>query len=191
MTRTRTYGQDLSFMKWMRENPRLDSRADRLAPTDIDLIVHQYRDRTEANPKLRIDNMMLVEIKTRTTGPAKLRISQADTYAVLNAWFSAMSIGGTNGRRFVRTCRLRVNGEDRRLRVWGSHVISMSGDRPENSVGLWWDDRDEPVSEGTLEQLLNFKISPFTFRSIDYRDHHANEQGRWPLLIGLEQTVAP
>lgn len=181
MTCTRTFGRDVAFMDWIRTNPTLDSRRDRMSVVDIDVLIHRYRDRHEPNPKKRIDNLLVLETKSHARGPAQLTLAQDDTWSVLNAlWRSRVRRDNTGA---VRNYPVVVNGERRRVRWWGVHVLAMTGDRPENSDhGMWWNERTDPVSVDMLECLLRFEIDPFTMQKIDYRDHHEWERTRMPLL---------
>lgn len=185
MTRLRVYGRDIAFMSWMRGNPRLDSRMARLAPTDIDVLVHQYPDRHSTNPKRRIDNLMIVETKSHAFGPVMgvEFTAQQDTYAVFNAFMREVCVRVSRKGRAIRTVDVgRVAGRRRRVRFWGVHMLAMSSDTPD--VGkLWWDDRPEPITVTQLEELMRFERNPYTLERIDYRDHHVNETGKWPLFL--------
>lgn len=181
MTRLRVHGRDFAFLEWMRGNPALDSKIDRFAVTDLDVIVHRYRDRHAVNPKLRVDNLMVLETKSHARGPVLGSFSQSDTYALLNAlWTSKVKRGESHWR--VRSYVTYVNGEKRRARWWGVHSLAMSGDRPENSAAFWWDDKADPITTDTLNQLLRFERDPYTLELVDYRDHHEGELAIRPLV---------
>lgn len=193
MTTDRLFGTDFAVMDWIRQNCELDSQTELFSVADIDLVVHRYRDRNQPNPKRRIDNLMVVETKSHQRGPWLPRDPSrgaADTLAVWHAILSG-SVGTVNLNRAVQRVRSSVylvNGERRRVRTWGLHVWSLSGDRPENSTAMWWDRFQTPISVAAVLEVLRFVRDPYTLEPIDYRDHHEGEIGRKPLLRAVQRN---
>jgi hypothetical protein len=180
MTRIRVYGTDFAALQWLRSRPGLDSRRERLSIPDVDLVVHRYRDRTSKNPKYRVDNVMLLETKAHADGPQLGTFAEHDTFGLLNALWNSRVKHHSHG--VIRSYPVNFCGERRRVRWWGVHVWAMSGDRPDNSREMWWDQVPSSISVDTLERLIKFEIDPFTFAPVDYRDHHENESAIKPLI---------
>jgi hypothetical protein len=181
--RQRVYGVDFAFLAWMRQHPGMHSVIDRHVVSDFDVVIHRYRDRRATNPKHRVDNLMILDTKTHARGPQLGTFAQSDTYALLNALFTSKVRRGKHWR--VRSYVTYVGGEKRRVRWWGQHVLAMTGDRPENSEAMWWNDREQPIELQTLEQMLVFARDPYTLEAVDYRDHHEGEQKIKPLLRAM------
>jgi hypothetical protein len=185
MTRVRAFGRDIAFLEWLRTNELLDSTQERTSITDCDVWIHRYADWRNPNSTMKIDNIMVLETKSHQYGPAVLRISASDTYAVMNALFMS-GVRRKNGSIKTRRVLVQSNGKSvvRYVRWWGVHILSMSGDRPENSM-MWWNERPQPITTDTLIALIQFKLAPDTLLPIDYRDHHENEKAVRPLLRSM------
>jgi hypothetical protein len=57
------------------------------------------------------------------------------------------------------------------MRYYGSHVVQMSGDRPDQSDRLLWDGKE--ITEQLLVELLGFVRDPDKpTRFVDSRRHH-------------------
>jgi hypothetical protein len=177
----------------MRDHDLLDSRQERISVVDFDVLLHRYLDRSEPNPKRRVDNVMILETKTHASGPVLGNFAQEDTRALLNALWNSRVQPNSAGR--VRTYAVSVVSggklQRRRVRWWGAHVLALAGDRPENSgPGLWWNDRRTPITVAVLLSLLRFELDPSTLQPIDYRDHHYGEVAIKPLLRCLKEESA-
>src|SRR5262245_9562331 len=74
---TRPPAED-AFNQWVRRHPELASSAGFLV-TDVDLVLHQYRDMTDQCGDRTVQLLMFVEVKTNGAAPSP---SQDDTLHV-------------------------------------------------------------------------------------------------------------
>jgi hypothetical protein len=149
----------------------LDSR-DGLVRFDLDVLLHRYKLATDQKSTRCLQCLMFIEVKTRDAEPSAC---QRDT-------LSLMSQVLRNRRRNV--CRDKrgrhaqdhaplamafswLLGRDVRIKMFGGHLLQLSGDDPPTSDRLRWDHR--PISHANLIALLRFEIDPDSLLPIDWR----------------------
>jgi hypothetical protein len=152
----------------VRSNPGLDS-AKGFTFMDKDIICHRFK--TDHGRSLQY--LMMVEVKTRG---AQLSDSQRDTI-----WIIDQLLRNRKDTPTKKTDRRQVEGVvtmvksfiqrgEVRARVFGYHVLRLSGDSPDDSAEITWDSR-----RITLEQLvglLRFDLDPDNLLPMDNRSHH-------------------
>lgn len=157
---------DTPFGRWIRSHPQLDSIQERLSVTDSDWWIHQYRARKEKVGEKMLDNVMLVEVKTRE---GDVRFAQRDTLFLVDQVLRMSSV--VNGRRRFVKCKSPEVGETRYVRLFGVHVLKFSGDEPKNSNRIVWD--NTIICEEILVELLKFERDPDSpQRYLETRLHH-------------------
>jgi hypothetical protein len=172
VTARRRDGQAASpFLEWIRRVPELDSREFCISVQDNDVWIHQYSSRNEAPRGMSgpiFDNLMLVEVKTFY---ADVPYAQRDTLDVVNGLLRKASVV-KGRRRLVRLADTRHAGCFRRVRCFGVHFLQLSGDRPDNSDEILWDQRHQLSIDG-LVNLLRYEHDPdHPMRKLDTRRHH-------------------
>lgn len=180
MTTVRRDGADSPFSAWVREHPELESRGNKISVTDSDLWCHRYSLRDErkrsAATDIRdaVDSIMLVEVKTFRR---EVPFAQRDTLTVVDALLR-MACSRKDGRRkhvSIEDGRLG-NRRNRVVRCFGVHLLELSGDRPDNSDSIVWDNRAF-LTEEFLVELLRFDRDPDNPRvTLDTRRHHVVRQ---------------
>ena len=158
------------FSRWLRENPRLDSRNFSLSATDCDMWVHRFKNLCDGRTERDLQCLMLVEIKTRMK---RMDDAQRDTLRLVNAIL----------REGDRAIYRNERGTKFRVRSFGVHCLRMSGDSPQNSVTMLWD--DTPVRVEQLESLLLFALHPDSLAPDPLRNHHR------PQLIPTLPHIGP
>ncbi len=179
MTTPRRDGtQQTEFGRWMYKNPRIDSIKAALSITDIDWIVHQYKDCTDAGGERLIQNLLFIEVKTFCKEPP---FAQLDTLRVVN---KIMVRNWQNYRPAVH--RIWHNGKRVTVRNYGFHLLTFSQTNPLDSEHMWWDKKD--ITAKTLELILRFEVSPKTLRPRDpsERRHHG---GAKQLKLDLQPVM--
>jgi len=145
--------------RWIRNHPLLDS-AHGIARFDLDILLHRFKTVLDAKGERQIEFMMFIEVKTYGAG---LSTSQQDTLSLLN--------------QVLRNRRQNMHGAPRRqvcgqpivtysiakrkhipLRLLGGHLLQLSGDDPDNSEWMKWD--NTPIDRDTLIELMLFARDP-------------------------------
>lgn len=188
MTTERRDGQESPFSAWVRSHPELDSRGNKLSITDSDMWVHRFSERNgkkrQASNDVRdlVESIMMIEIKTHLKD---VPFAQKDTLSVIDAFIRSNTI--VNGRR--RHSSLIVNGRRRTARVFGIYLLVMSGDRPDNSEIIRWNNSCN-ISEQYLIQLLRFERDPDApHKELDTRLHHTMRKPRVIDLFGRDESM--
>lgn len=156
----------------MRNNNHLDSIIEGLVLSDADYCIHRYKTYTDNGQSRLFQLIMWLEVKTQG---ARLNDSQYDTLYILNQVLRNRRATPTKQLRWqAGTAPLKVYSpwckKEVNVRVYGVHVLRLSGEAPDNSETIQWDTRT--VGIDTLEQLLRFELDPDTLQPIDLRSHH-------------------
>lgn len=175
--------QETAFGRWIRNNPRLDSR-DGYAVTDQDYWIHYYR--TEHGRQFQL--IMGVEIKTMGRD---LSNSQKDTLHIINQLMrnrrqtptKELKHQAGNSPAKVRSLML---GREVFLKAYGMHVLRFSHLGPEDSEWMTWDNKQ--INAERLTDILAFNLDPDTLNPIDLRNHHIPASRLNPQLP-LEETA--
>jgi hypothetical protein len=163
------------FDSWVRANGSLDSVKASLCITDIDFIVHQYRECGDKNGTRLINSMMLIEVKSHGSS---MPSAQADT---LNKLDQMLRRAPGQNRGSVHEV-IDERGNAVQVTYYGLHVLTFSGIGPDDSEEIRWDGKK--IEKTELERLLRFELHPDTLRVRDVtaRRHHSNKSNQYPLL---------
>lgn len=168
------------FSAWLRGHPGLDSIKNRLAITDSDFWIHQYRRPIDRIGARHVDNILLLELKTHGRD---VPFAQRDTLWLIDQLRRQLCKGPGNRRRHVLCNGPR--GEQRRVRWFGVHVLVLSGSSPDNSSEMFWN--GQRIDQDTLVSVLRFDNDPDQItKSLEYRRHHRPTQSALSLLAALE-----
>jgi hypothetical protein len=164
MTAIRRDGVEAPFSDWIRNEPRLDSIKARLAVTDRDFWIHQYRAHHDRVGARAIDSIMLLEVKAFA---ADCPFAQRDTLTLVHQLLT-----GSDLRRARSYRRLDgPNFQRRVVRSFGVVQLRLSGDRPDRSEWMEWQGRRIDVE--MLIELLTFQRDPHCpSKKLEYRRHH-------------------
>lgn len=172
MTTSRRDLQDSPFGDWIRRHTELDSREFRLSVQNVDWWIHRFRRHTDHSGDRHIDSLMWVELKTFA---ADLTYAQTDTYGLLTEAF-AKQFRTKDGAQ-IRTVRVTLNHEVRRVHLWGHFTLRLQGERPDDGGWINWN--GHRVTDTQLVQIVRFNLNPISLRPHALRRHHgANFRAR-------------
>jgi hypothetical protein len=154
------------FLRWVRNNPSLDSRRAGLFVTDIDSVFLQYRTPEDRIGERRVLNFMLIEEKRFG---AVLRAMQGEVFSILDQFIRQ----GGNRRLPYAIKVVTARGNHVRCRYWGFHLLRFSHGGPADSESILWDEK--PITLPTLEDVLKFARSPLSLRKRSERRHHSTQ----------------
>lgn len=176
--------QESSFGRWIRENPKLDSK-DGYCVIDQDYWIHAYK--TYGNRMFQC--LMGVEIKTMG---AKLSAAQRDTLFFVDQIMRNRRDTPTNKARpqagsSVVKAKSSMLGRDVVLKAFGVHVLTFSNLGPEDSKWIMWDKKI--ITQEDLTQLLRFNLDPDKLTPLDLRPHHLTAENQ-NLALALGEMPA-
>lgn len=166
---------ETAFERWMRNERALDSR-DGIVRFDCDVLLHRYKCCVDKKSTRDLQCLMFLEIKTFN---AELSEAQRDT-------LSLMSQVLRNRRRNIHRDRRGRHahdhdplalafswllGRDVRIRMFGGHLVRLSGADPLTSDRIEWDHR--PITLNQLIALLRFELDPDSLSPIDWRRRYS------------------
>lgn len=128
---------ETSFGRWIRAQKELPSS--KYCVIDQDFWVHKFK--TDIGREIQL--IMFVEIKTHNS---KMSPAQNDTMNVINKIF----------RGEYRL--LSGFGKNVIIRAFGHHCLRFSKTGPDDSTGIYWDDKN--INKIQLLDLLQFNIHP-------------------------------
>lgn len=164
MTTARRDGNESPFSQWIRAEPKLDSIRERLYICDADYWIHQYRAHRDRIGERMIDSIMLIELKTFSSG---LPFNQRDTLKLINEGFRRAFSDG-DGK--IKTLRFTFGSEVRLVRIYGAFLLRLNTDRPDTSNVIEWHGRK--IDLDTLIEILSYRRDPRTLRPRGERRHH-------------------
>lgn len=191
MTRSRAYGEDSPFTRWVRDNPDLPSydweNGFGLGLTDTDLVFHRYLCKSLTGQNREIQAIMCIEVKTRG---GDLSRSQRDTL------FKQHSFLFDVAKQRVST--KKIDGST--VFHFGFSVLQFSGTYPEDSDFIRW---GRFQSDGsllykdldlkTLTAILRFELHPTNLKDRPFRLHHkervVTERHEEPLGFYIDRRV--
>jgi hypothetical protein len=170
---------ETAFGRWMRNNGLLDSKSG-IVCFDCDILLHMYAQLHGKQKNRDVQCLMFVEVKSREARPSA---AQRDT---LSLFAQVLRNRKDNLHRRKRGRHLighvtptkaysQIKAAEVKLRMYGGHLLRLSGDSPEDSQWMEWDER-RLIDQTTLIGLLRFEIDPDTLHPLDLRIHHANRQ---------------
>lgn len=138
---------ETAFERWVRLEPKLDSREYGLVRFDCDMILHQYKRGVSRD----VQCLMFVEIKTFSS---EMTPAQHDTLSLFSQLLrkqdGAMS---------------PIAGRVVQVRMFGGHLLQLSHDDPTISAWMMWDNK--PISVDQLIGLLRFDLNPDSLGVMD------------------------
>jgi hypothetical protein len=157
--------EQLGFLGWLRDNPRLDSIKQGVVATDCDLWIHKYK--TLGSREYQF--LMLLEIKEHGKQVDKW---QRDTLHIANQLLR----NRRNKTKFQKSSEPRIERvfsvlANKHVNVccFGVHSLIIHGDgRKTDTCRLTWDSQHE-ITVGQLESLLLFDIDPDDLNKLDHR----------------------
>lgn len=162
MTTDRRDNGGSAFGMWLRNNASLDSRKHCMSASDMDYVVHKFKDEQDARGSRLVQCVMVVEVKEHGAEP---RFAQTDTMlGLLDSLLKNCDNNYVNWpyRGGMRRCYIRS---------FGVRLLQFSGTSPLDSDEIRWDGR--VITENQLNWLLGFKIHPVTFKPFSLRRHHS------------------
>lgn len=145
--------------RWIRNHHQLDSK-NGIVRFDVDILLHRFKTFQDSKGVRDIEFMMFIEVKTFS---ADLTRSQRDTLGILN--------------QVLRNRRQNMHSEPRRqitgqppkvysrakqkeipLRMFGGHLLQLSGSNPDDSDRIYWDYQE--IDKETLVDLMLFNRDP-------------------------------
>ena len=162
---------ETAFGRWMRHEPALDSR-EGIVCFDCDILLHRYQIAIDKGKSREIQCLMFVEVKTFN---ADMSPSQRDTMTLFSQVLKNLR-SDRRGRKAGdhKTMALAFSwllGRSVRLRMFGGHLLQLSGADPLTSDTMKWDHK--PITRDQLVALLRFELDPHSLQPIDWRRHHA------------------
>jgi hypothetical protein len=185
--------------RWIRENPRLDSREASITVNDIDLLVHAYRTPCANGRSRLVQCQMIVEIKRHGAFPSDV---QRDSFSILSQYLRNRKATPTSRRRGrhaadlapLATVSSLCYHREVQARSFGVHLLRLSGECPLSSEWMEWDGgpdlagtgwKGKPITVDQLEGLLRFDLDPDTLRPMDLRRHHIDPHAGTQTLFDL------
>lgn len=147
MTRGLNFEVGTKFGKWLRDEPALDSKVQRLSIQNLDYIVHGYARFRQGKS---CQAVMLVEEKTRN---GKVGATQRDTHGVIDQML-----------RVADGCKVNVMRGSSLAYYFGYHTLVFERETPDDGR-MWWD--GALIDYDTLIKVLRFEVDP---RSIAKRN---------------------
>lgn len=149
-----------AFERWMRLCDILDSSLG-IVRFDLDVLLHRYTFQSDGKGSRLIQAMMFIEVKTRGD---KLSESQQDTLSLLNQVLRNRKMNmhavprPQVENRPVKAFS-RKNGREIQLRLFGGHLLQLSGLSPVDSDSIIWDWKWK-LDQDRLIRLLKFELDP-------------------------------
>jgi hypothetical protein len=160
----------------MRNEPRLHSVINGIVRFDCDVLLHRYKLGIDKKSSRNIQCLMFIEVKTHNAEPTP---AQRDTLSLF------AQVLRNRRRNVCRDKRGRhakdhvpmalvfswLLGRDVRLKMFGGHLLQLSGDDPLASEEIRWD--RHVITLDQLIALLLFEIDPDSLRPIDWRRRYS------------------
>ena len=172
----KAHSQETAFERWMRGQEELDSKFG-LVRFDLDVLIHRYMTPTDKRSTRDIQCLMAVEVKTHN---GQLRPAQRDTFSMLSQVLRNRKTNIHHKKRGLHLCDhtpiskafSRMLGKRVTLRMFGMHLLTLSGNDPTDSASIVWDNRQ--IDPATLTKLLRFDIDPDSLREMDWRRRYSD-----------------
>lgn len=176
----RLHTVESAFERWMRHHPDLDSREAGVVRFDCDVLLHRYALHTDKKSSRHIQCLMFVEVKTCG---AVLDLAQQDTFSLLSQVLRNRrpnrhhSKRGRHAENHVPLAEVWSHFRRGmvRLRMFGVHLLRLSGQCPLTSEWMEWDSKR--ISLDQLIALLRFELDPDKLEPIDWRRRYSDFVG--------------
>lgn len=186
-----THTLETAFERWLRNEESCDSQKAGIVRFDLDVLLHRYMMPTDKRGTREIQCLMFIEVKSFG---ADVSMSQRDTFSLLSQVLrnrrtnkhQAKKGRHANEHTPVTKCYSHLLNKDVTLRLFGGHLLQMSGEDPPTSEWLKWDKK--PIDLDQLKSLLRFEIDPDTLRAIDWRRRYSDFKEEFSLFTtGLQR----
>ncbi len=185
----RLHTVETALERWIRGQETMDSRRAGIVRFDLDILLHRYLIATDKKSSRDIQCLMFIEAKTFGAG---LTLAQQDTLSLFNQVLRNRRRNihrEKQGRHATNHVPLAnafsyVKRKNVRLKLFGGHLLQMSGVDPETSKWLLWDCK--PITMPILLGLLRFDIDPDSLRPIDWRRRYSSFPRQPSLLEGID-----
>lgn len=168
----------------MRREESLDSRSG-IVRFDCDVLLHRYKTVEDKKSSRDIQCLMFIEVKTHGAMPTDAQRDTLSLFAQVlrNRRTNKHLKGKKHGLHAANHTPLtvafsRLNNRRVTLKMFGGHLLRMSGNCPESSEWMSWDDaRKSPegfITVEQLKQLLRFELDPDTLREVDWRRRYSD-----------------
>lgn len=165
-----------AFERWMRHEPGLDSHDAGIVRFDCDVLVYKYKVEIDKKSSRNLQCLMFVEVKSHN---ADLDLPQQDTLSLMA---QALRNRRRNKHRKKRGRHCDdhdplalafswLKGRAVRLKMFGGHLLQMSGADPKTSEHMWWDHK--PITKTQLVALLRMELDPDSLLLIDWRRRYS------------------
>lgn len=178
--------------RWIRNNPLLSS-SNGIVRYDIDILLHRYKTVADLKGDREIEFMMFVEVKTFN---ANLTLAQRDTLGLLNQVLRnrrknkhsspRRQMGGQPLTNYSIAKQRRIP-----LRLFGGHLLQLSGAAPDTSDNMRWDGKN--IDLQTLVELMMFDRDPDNLNANkeDWLRRRSKPFAKMPTLWPLFQDLIP
>lgn len=175
----RLHTAETPFERWVRAQEQLDSRMG-LVRFDLDVLIHRYLTPTDKRGTRDLQCLMGVEVKTRN---GTLRPAQRDTFSMLSQVLRNRRTNvyqerrGRHAMQHNPSCKAFSHhlGREVDLRMFGMHLLVLSGDDPTDSAIIKWDKKLIDVE--TLIGLLRMDLDPDSLKPMDWRRRYSDFAG--------------
>jgi hypothetical protein len=167
---------ETALERWIRNHESLDSIKEGIVRFDCDILLHKYLVKIDKKGTREIQCMMFIEAKTHG---ADVSVSQQDTLSLFSQVLRNRRTNmhcerrGRHAREHTPLTMAYSFARKRwiRLRLYGGHLLQLSGESPADSTWIKWDRR--LITEDMLLSLLRFDIDPDTLQEIDWRRRYS------------------
>lgn len=166
---------ETAFERWMRQQPDLDSHKG-IVRFDCDVLIHRYLTLRDKRGIRDIQAIMFVEVKTNA---ATMLPAQQDTLSILA---QTLRNRRPNRHHHKRGRHLKDHTPLAKayshilkrpivLRLFGGHLLRLSGDAPDTSEWMEWDGKR--IDRQMLVDLLAMERDPDTLKRHDWRRRYS------------------
>lgn len=171
------------FQNWVAKHCEKSTKG--LNVTDLDVLFHRYKNRTDRIGPYKTEYLMVVEIKT---GQEILPKNQRDSLSVFNSTLS--SVVPVDGRPIGHESKpgFMIKGEKKV--VWlGVHMLRIPIDYTEIGPFEWdW----KPIDAYTLKLVLNFENDPAKpKKKLDIGRRHHPRRKKLVRAVNAEELLIP
>ena len=154
---------ETALERWIRNHAELDSRVKGIVRFDCDILLHRYMMPIDKKGSRDLQCLMFIEAKTRW---GNLSPAQDDTIGMFQQVLlnrvrtPNQEKRGLHAEDHVPLCKCdsKILNRKVRIRMFGGHVLRMSGDCPATSESMTWNGED--IDTETLLGVLRFERDP-------------------------------
>lgn len=169
---------ETAYERWMRNSPELDSTQAGIVRFDCDVLLHKYKMYEDKKGSRDLQCLMFIEVKTHN---ADVSEAQRDTFSMLSQVLRNRRKNihsdkkGRHAFEHVPPAKVWSHKERRwvSLRMFGAHLLQMSGDDPETSLSMQWD-WNRKIDLQTLIRILRFELDPDSLKPMDWRRRYSS-----------------